>query len=89
MYSKEFYLVGFLKGDVKTKKHEGLHGKFYLDNKYRNEMTQIWNSLPAKQRNYLNEFLSKLGYDESVHIDEFQAYHFTEPTNFWGIKLDL
>lgn len=34
-------------------------------------------------------FLTRLGYDPKVHLDEFQAYLFTEPANFWGMQLSI
>ena len=40
-----------------------------------------------KTREYLTQFLKRLGYSDKVIIDEYQAYRYTEPANFFGIKL--
>jgi hypothetical protein len=48
-----------------------------------------WRAMPDKQRVYITGFLTRLGYHPDVHVDEFQAYHFTERSNFWGIKVEF
>jgi hypothetical protein len=38
-------------------------------------------------RNYIIDFLRRLGYSDKVIIDEYQAYRYTEAPNFFGIRL--
>lgn len=67
--------------------HEMLHAKYYMDNDYREKIKNEWNELSEPTRNYLTNFLKKLGYCEKVLIDEYQAYKYSESNNFFGVKL--
>ncbi len=68
--------------------HELLHARFYADAGYRIRMTEEWNGLPEKTRAHITQFLMRLGYRESVIIDEYQAYRYTEKPNFFGISME-
>lgn len=68
--------------------HELLHARFYADSKYNADIKTEWNNLPEATKNHITEFLKRLGYRESVIIDEYQAYRYTEKSNFFGIRLD-
>lgn len=87
--TKMKYCIAYIKGDIQTKKHEISHAKFYLDEKYRIKVMNIWESLNNKQKNNVCNMLQKMGYDDSVFIDEFQAYLFTERNNFFGFKINI
>lgn len=83
------YVVGYLSGDVHTKQHELRHAMYYCDVGYRAKVLKAWNALDTKTRGKIEDFLAKLGYPESVMVDEFQAYYFTERRNFFGLSVML
>jgi hypothetical protein len=45
-----------------------------MDKAYRDKILKDWFSLSDKERLKINKKLSQLGYPESVHCDEWQAY---------------
>ena len=79
------YVVGFYK--TKDLTHELLHAKYYLEPEYRKHIQTEWDNLDSNKRYYLESFLKKLGYNDNVIIDEYQAYRYSEKNNFFGIKL--
>ncbi len=80
------YVIGSC--DANTLKHELLHAKYYVDCDYRNKINNEWNNeLNDYQRIHITNFLKKMGYSDKVIIDEYQAYRYTESSNFFGIKL--
>jgi hypothetical protein len=79
------YVIVYKKNDLHTKIHELQHAKFYLDEEFRGEVVQLWESIPSKKQNYITGMLDRMGYDRKVHLDEFQAYYFTEKKNFFGL----
>jgi hypothetical protein len=71
--NKQYYLIGALKGDKTTLNHELAHAFFWEDESYRNDMTELVNSLYNKKE--LFDILSKeRGYGKNVLIDEAQAF---------------
>lgn len=81
------YIIGVYKAEDIP--HELQHAKFYLNNEYRNSILQEWNRLPLKTKLHIEKFLTKLGYSEHVFVDEYQAYKYTEKSNFFGVKMDF
>jgi hypothetical protein len=81
------YVIAF--ADKNSLSHELCHARFFLDRDYREKQISLFNSLSEKQKKVVVEFLKKLGYDDSVIVDEFQAYYHTEKKNFFGITLFL
>jgi hypothetical protein len=79
------YVIGIYNN--KSLCHEMLHAKYYTDVEYKQKIDIEWNELPSSTKNYLIHFLKKLGYDDKVIIDEYQAYRYSEPSNFFGIIL--
>jgi hypothetical protein len=62
--------------------------RYYTSEAYRAAVDRVWHDvLTEKQRSYISSFMVRLGYKEDVHVDEFQAYCLTEPTNFFGIDI--
>ena len=66
--------------------HELLHARFYADFDYRQQIHNEWNSLSETIKNHITSFLKRLGYKDEVIIDEYQAYRYTEKSNFFGIR---
>jgi len=58
-----------------------------LDKEYKEKIDKEWNDMEENKRNKIIAFLKKLGYDDKVLIDEYQAYRYTEKDNFFGVKL--
>lgn len=79
------YVIGIYNASGMT--HELLHAKYYVDSNYRESINKEWAELPRKQRVHITQFLKTLGYADKVIIDEYQAYRYSEPANFFGIKL--
>lgn len=73
--------------NTKSLQHELMHAKFYLDPVYKQQIIDEWNNMEEKKRNYLTQFIRKMGYSDHVIVDEYQAYKYTEPANFFGIRL--
>ena len=67
--------------------HELLHAKFFMDKSYHDEQCTEWKSYKQETRDKITAFLKRLGYPDSVIIDEYQAYKNTEKENFFGFKL--
>ena len=78
------YIIIYKKGDIVTKKHEMQHAKYYIDKEYRESVKKLWDSFDIKYKSNVISMLKKMGYPEHVMLDEFQAYYYTEKTNFFG-----
>lgn len=83
---EDYYVIGYVKGDNIAKNHELCHAKYYRDEKYREKVKNMWDNLPKKKKEKIREILFRMGYREEFHLDEFQAYHYTN--DFWGFKSD-
>jgi hypothetical protein len=68
--------------------HELLHARFYADSAYKEHIINEWNNLDEDVRDDITKFLKRLGYRDSVIIDEYQAYRYTEKSNFFGVQFD-
>ena len=80
------YVIGVY--NTRSLAHELQHAKFYLEPDYREKVRREWCSFSLKTQRVITEFLNRLGYPETVHLDEFQAYRETEPENFFGVRLE-
>lgn len=77
--TKIFYVIGvWKKYEYKkmTKEHEIAHGMFTLNGKYRNEVIAEIRKYNIKK---FKKKLKKMRYDESVLIDEINAYMISDP----------
>jgi hypothetical protein len=63
--------------------HELLHAKYYLDQKYKKQINDEWDSLKKNKKEYITNLLKKLGYSDKVIIDEYQAYKYSEKKSFF------
>lgn len=87
----DFYLIGThtQDNDLDTYAHEICHAFFYLSEKYRDGMTKLVEKFKAESPDTalcLRMWLLERGYDESVLIDETQAYLATTPREWWEQK---
>lgn len=91
VYEDNFYVIAYVEKDHNAKNHELCHAKYYYDVPYRKNVDDLWNSLHCKKKAEIVQTLNKMGYREEFHIDEFQAYLYSEPLrkkkNFWKIDL--
>ena len=80
------YVIAYQKGDIVTKKHEMCHAAFYLDPDYRKKIETMWTSFSKTYQKKVYQMLQKMKYPNNPQIllDEFQAYYFTEKSNFFG-----
>lgn len=87
----ECYIIGYIENDYETLDHELCHAKFHFDKKYRNEIQELWDSLSNKEQMDITYQLFNMGYKQEFHLDEFQAYLYSEPIkkgkNFWNIDM--
>lgn len=85
------YVIGYVIGDIDTKKHELLHAKYFADANYRKEIKKLWASLSSGEQDKVIKVLTDLGYPKKVHLDEFQAYLNSErnPKRFFGLKIKI
>lgn len=67
--------------------HELLHAKFHIDEAYKCRIIDEWNNLEPRVKQHIYKFLKSMGYDDKVIVDEYQAYRYTEKSNFFGIKI--
>ena len=89
-YKDAKYVVVYKKGDKLTKEHEMMHAKYYMDDKYKEKVKEMWYSMRESSKIKVTEMLKKMGYPddkEEILIDEFQAYYYTEKKNFFGKNL--
>jgi hypothetical protein len=84
----DFYIIGAIKDDDVTLKHELAHGLFYLSKPYKEEMISLINKIPSKIYNNICQKFIENGYNESVHMDETQAFLSIEydSINIKGLK---
>jgi len=82
--NKIAYIIGVYSG--KSIQHERLHAKYYLDEEYKKKIDDEWAEMDVKKREKIADFLKRLGYCDKVIVDEYQAYRYSEKSNFFGIK---
>ena len=76
------YLLACLKGDTSTLYHEWAHAQYYTKQSLRSLAQELFNGLPDLLKKHIYQELSMRGYQESVYIDEFQAYLLESPKDF-------
>jgi hypothetical protein len=76
------YVIAYQKGDGTTHQHELCHARYFHDKEYRELVVKMWENLT--KRSSVENLLERMGYANSVWIDEFQAYLATEKDNFFG-----
>lgn len=74
---EKFYIIGAMKGNESTLKHETAHGYYYLNSSYKKETNKLVKALPIKFRKNMETMLAKMGYTKQVFVDEIQAYYST------------
>lgn len=87
----DFYLIATHAEDADkdTYAHEICHAFFYLSDNYRVGMTKLVEKFIADNPDTslcLRTWLLERGYDESVLVDEMQAYLATTPRDWWTEK---
>ena len=77
----DFYIIGALEKDKCTINHELAHAFFYLDQNYREEVSDIISHFASDHEELFSVIKSKLlkdGYNMKVVVDEIQAYIATD-----------
>lgn len=82
------YVIAYKKGDIPTKKHELQHARYYMDTEYKKQVHKLWESFSDSYKTQILLQLKKMKYPDNMDIliDEFQAYYFTEKSNFFGVR---
>lgn len=75
----DFYVIGSIGQDIDTLRHEYAHAQYYLDDVYRIECNDIYDTIDPATEQLLRESLLDVGYTESKIKDEVQAYLSTSP----------
>jgi hypothetical protein len=73
--------------NTKSLNHELRHARYYVDGDYREEIEKEWRGLEERTKQKITSFLKKCGYSDKVLLDEYQAYKYTEKSNFFGIQM--
>jgi hypothetical protein len=83
------YVIVYKHGDIKTKNHELCHAKYFTDKNYKDSADALWNSLTNVSKKNIIDMLIRMKYKNNMDIliDEFQAYYYTEKSNFFGKNL--
>lgn len=79
----KFYVIGALSGDVTTIPHEVSHGRFYLNDAYREEILRTLTLYPNEVA-LIEKRLEFEGYHSGVFKDEVQAYVLND--SVWMVK---
>jgi hypothetical protein len=72
--NKKYYLIASKMGVKDVLDHELAHALFYINEEYRLRTTELVLKIPSKTIKQINNKLRKMGYSDSVYIDETQAY---------------
>ncbi len=70
----KFYLIGVDRVEGGIMDHEIAHALFYLNTKYRREVTDLVKKLSKRKYEGMRKILLDLGYREEVIVDEIQAF---------------
>lgn len=79
------YVIGCY--NLSSLRHELLHARYFADSDYKKQINTEWDALDTKIKMHITQFLKRLGYPDSVLLDEYQAYRYSEKPNFFGIRL--
>lgn len=71
---RSYYLIGAHESDAATLDHEIAHGLFHTDESWRSFCLDQIERIPASLRQTAFDQLRALGYADSVHVDELQAF---------------
>ncbi|MBU0470866.1 MAG: hypothetical protein ABIG52_03050 [Nanoarchaeota archaeon] len=76
---KRYYVIGTSgETDQSALQHEIAHGLFYTIPDYKREVLKIFEPLTRKEIKKIKQFFFKIGYHQTVSIDEAQAYFLSE-----------
>lgn len=81
---KPFYVIGLNKKISYWESclyHEVAHGLFYTNSDYKIDMLKLVDNIPNDKFELLTQYISELGYHESVIKDEIQAYAIDKDIN--------
>ena len=87
-----YYLIGSLKSDKNTIKHEIAHALYYTNKNYRSEMQKLNKELEEFYSDHyllMKECLLRMGYCKEVIDDEIQAYLSSEKKKYLIKEFDI
>ena len=87
--SEPYYVIATKKGDEETLDHELIHGYYYLNLSYKQEVDIIVRHMRPELRKQATQALKSMGYTDSVMIDEINAYMATSSTKYLQQTLGL
>lgn len=71
---QSYYFLGVRKGATDTLEHEIAHGLFTTNPKYKKDMLDALSQINPLAKQYIFDCLHKMGYADTVHEDEAQAF---------------
>jgi len=84
-YDEPRYIVAYVQDDESTLLHELAHATFYLDESYRNKVSEVWKQVKQPVREVINRCLKEWGYHPDNWLDEWQAYSVENPSVWMGV----
>lgn len=84
------YILASIKGDQSTLYHEWAHAMYFVSESVRNLAAELYTGLEPPLKKIVDHDLRMRGYQESVFVDEFQAYLVESPSDFgskWAGRL--
>ena len=89
-YSKKpYYIIATKKNDTSTLDHELIHAYYYLNPIYKQEANTLVKHMRPDLKKDLQKVLKKMGYNNSVLIDEINAYMSTSGIDFLREDFEL
>jgi hypothetical protein len=84
------YILASIKGDQSTLYHEWAHAMYFVSEEVRDLASELYSGLELPLKKIVDHDLRMRGYQESVFVDEFQAYLLESPSDFgskWAGRL--
>lgn len=87
--NEKYYIIASEKGKVSTIQHEIAHALYHLNENYKSHMDTLSSTLPVDFKDTFKKTLNKMGYADSVILDETQAYLSTSDAEYFQNRLSM
>jgi len=86
------YVVGYVQGDIMTKRHELRHAKFHTNIMYRSYVYELWDKMNESQKHQIIEYFQNKNNRQYRFMNDiisaFQASYFTYGPHFAGFFVE-